>query len=100
MGNPMAENAVRYALEPLRRQSHDEYRGGRNNPAQNHYAVGGHFLGEGSHNGNKNYDQDTVDSPEPSHGRSVAQFTNAERWKHIVHLHEYQFQKGDQQEEG
>ena len=57
-------------------------------------------MGERADNRDEENDQDAVNRPEASHRSALAQFTNAKGRKHIVHLHEDQFEKCDQNQEG
>ena len=58
---PLHDRAVGGILEPLRRQSHDEDRGGTNNPTNDDHSVGGELLRERADDRRKHNDEGIID---------------------------------------
>src|SRR5437879_2289013 len=96
--NPVAEQAIGERLKPGCGQSHNEDGRGRDSASKNHHGISREPLSQSANNWNEKNHKDTVNVPKPPYRSALAQFTNSERRKNIIHLHEDQLQERDQNE--
>src|ERR1700730_1723204 len=99
VSQPLSDQAVRRALEPIGRQRHDENSGCANNAADDHHSIRRDPLSKRADNRREHNDNNGVDPDQFADRRVQSHLAVSKLWKDIVRQQENHFQKTDEEEE-